>query len=692
MRIIRDYVTRRPQGRDGAPAKLFNAGWGLIVQRRMSDAYAPIVLLRRSLLITIGMSAIAVILASLYIAGTITRPITRLTRVASRISGGALEERADVSTNDEVGILAHAFNQMTEHLVDDITERKQAEEKFHALLKSAPDAIVIIDQGGHITLANLRAELLFGYESQELIGKHVEMLIPERNRQRDVFMYQAFVDEPRFRPMSDDLDLYGLHKDGTEIPIEISLAPIDTREGLLVASAIRDITDRKQAEARLLQQANYDALTGLPNRSLAVDRLSQALAHARRVRECVAVMFLDIDRFKNVNDTLGHAAGDKLLTDVAHRLRHCARTDDTVARLGGDEFLVILSGLETVASSRTVAEKIIDSMSSPFARLDGRELFLGASIGVTGFPEDGDDPDVLLRNADAAMYRAKEAGRNTFRFFTPEMNIQLLKRLEIESHLRYAVNKGELQLHFQPQVDINDGRLVGAEALLRWHNPELGNIPPDEFIPLAEETGLISEIGEWVLMQACSTASAWQGRAGDPIRVSVNISPVQFRGGDLVSTVSRALRESGLPASLLELEITERVLVEDNPNTSRILNDLKRMGIRLSLDDFGKGYSSLSYLKRFPFDVLKIDRSFVSSVTVDLEDAALCKAITAMANSLNLQVVAEGVETLDQWEYLHVHGADLVQGYYISRPLAKDDFLRFIADTDRLLGSRLEAN
>ncbi len=299
---------------------------------------------------------------------------------------------------------------------------------------------------------------------------------------------------------------------------------------------------------------------------------------------------------------------------------------------------------------------------------------------------------MLLRNADAAMYRAKEAGRNTFRFFTPEMNIQLLKRLEIESHLRYAVNKGELQLHFQPQVDINDGRLVGAEALLRWHNPELGNIPPDEFIPLAEETGLISEIGEWVLMQACSTASAWQGRAGDPIRVSVNISPVQFRGGDLVSTVSRALRESGLPASLLELEITERVLVEDNPNTSRILNDLKRMGIRLSLDDFGKGYSSLSYLKRFPFDVLKIDRSFVSSVTVDLEDAALCKAITAMANSLNLQVVAEGVETLDQWEYLHVHGADLVQGYYISRPLAKDDFLRFIADTDRLLGSRLEAN
>jgi EAL domain-containing protein (putative c-di-GMP-specific phosphodiesterase class I) len=316
-----------------------------------------------------------------------------------------------------------------------------------------------------------------------------------------------------------------------------------------------------------------------------------------------------------------------------------------------------------------VAEKLLDALSTPFA-LDGRELFLGASIGITGYPEDGDDSDVLLRNADAAMYQAKEAGRNTYRFFTPEMNIQLLKRLEMESHLRYAVNKKELSLHFQPQVDIKSGELVGAEALLRWHNPELGHIAPDDFIPLAEETGLINDIGEWVMMQACQAARTWQSRAA--VRVSVNISPVQFRGGDLVATVSHALKVSGLPASLLELEITERVLVEDNPNTSRILKDLKRMGIRLTLDDFGKGYA------------------FVSSVTVDPEDAALCKAITAMASSLNLLVVAEGVETLDQWEYLCSHGADLAQGYYISRPLDNEAFISFITDADNFLPGRAE--
>jgi PAS domain S-box-containing protein len=320
--LLTDEVDYTGQSVIAVTRYIDNAGWGLVVQRRMSDAYAPIVSLRRSLLLLIGLSAVAVILASLYIAGTITRPIIRLTEVATRISGGALGERAEVSTGDEVGILAQAFNQMTEDLVEDINERRQAEEKFQALLKSAPDAIVIVDHTGEITLANLRAELLFGYDSTELIGKPVEMLMSKRHRHEGVSMWQAFIDEPQSRPMEDGHDQYGVHKDGSEIPIEISLAPIETREGLLVAGAIRDITDRKQAETRLMQQANFDTLTGLPNRSLAADRLSQAMAHARRARECVAVMFLDVDHFKNVNDTLGHAAGDKLLTEVAHRLSH----------------------------------------------------------------------------------------------------------------------------------------------------------------------------------------------------------------------------------------------------------------------------------------------------------------------------------------------------------------------------------
>ncbi len=662
-------VTRYIEGTD----------WGLIVQRRHSDAYAPIISMRRTLLLLSGLFAVGVVLAALYIAGTITRPITRLTEVAGRISAGALNERAEVSSVDEVGLLAQAFNQMTEDLIEDIHERRQAEEKFRALLKSAPDAIVIIDHSGQITLANLQAEQLFGYESGELIGKPVETLLPERYRVGHESVRQRYFSRPLFRPMGEDLELYGLHKDGAEISIEISLAPIETGEGLLVASAIRDITERKQAEARLVRQANYDTLTGLPNRSLAADRMPQAMARARRTRQSLAVMFLDIDNFKNVNDTLGHAVGDKLLIEVARRLSRCARDDDTVARLGGDEFLLLLSGLDALTAAETVAEKILEALSLPCV-LDGRELFLGASIGITGYPEDGHDAEVLMRNADAAMYRAKEAGRNTYRFFTPEMNIQLLKRLEMESHLRYAVDKGELRVHFQPQVDIRTGRLIGAEALLRWDNPELGSIAPDEFIPLAEETGLINPIGDWVLRQACSAARSWQGRTEGAIRVSVNISPVQFRGIDLVATVSRALEASGLSAALLELEITERVLIGDNPGTSRILQDLKRMGVRLSLDDFGKGYSSLSYLKRYPFDVLKIDRSFVSGVTDNVQDAALCKAITAMASSLKLRVVAEGVETQKQWDFLHAHGADLVQGYYISKPLSGDAFMHFVSE------------
>jgi diguanylate cyclase (GGDEF)-like protein/PAS domain S-box-containing protein len=647
--------------------------WGLVVQMRQSEAYAPVVRLRTWLLTLIGVFSIGVILASLQIARSISLPITRLTQVASRISGGALSERADIAGHGEVGTLAQAFNQMTEHLIRDINERRQAEEKFHALLKSAPDAIVIIETTGVICLANLQAEQLFGYEDGELLGKPIEMLLPTRYREGHVSLRQAFCDNPHFRPMAEDLDLYGLRKDGTQIPVEISLAPIETQGGFLVASAIRDISERKHTEARLVQQANYDTLTGLPNRLLAADRLSQALGRARRIHKNVAVMFLDIDHFKNVNDTLGHAVGDKLLTEVAGRLTECVREDDTVARLGGDEFLIIIPELNALKDAEIVAEKVIETLNHPCS-LGERELFVGASIGITGFPVDSDDPDVLLRNADAAMYRAKAAGRNTFRFFTPEMNVQLQRRLEIESHLRYAISRDELYLHFQPQMHIESGKLVGAEALLRWKNPELGAVTPDQFIPLAEETGLINSIGEWVLVQACKIASSWQ-TSTDAVRLAVNISPVQFRGGRLIDTVSRALEQSGLAAWLLELEITERVLVEDNPNTSEILKSLKEMGIRLVLDDFGKGYSSLSYLKRFPFDVLKIDRSFVSGVTINPEDAALCKAITAMASSLSLEVVAEGVETSAQWDFLRSHGVGLVQGFYISRPLAADTLL-----------------
>lgn len=657
---------------------LDTVGWGLVVQMRRAEAFLPIYRLRGVLLILIGVFSAAVLVASLFIARSITRPVSRLTEVAGRISRGDLSERALVTSGDEVGVLAGAFNRMTERLTDDINELRRAEQKFQALLESAPDAIIIIERSGEICLANYQAGLLFGYEPGELLGKPIELLMPERFRDAHMHLRADFFVAPRYRPMAEDMELFCVRKDGTELPVEISLAPIETRDGLLVASAIRDISERKQAAERLLRQANFDTLTGLPNRLLASDRLCQALGHAARTHRRVAVMFLDIDRFKNVNDTLGHAVGDDLLKIIAQRLHKCVRAEDTVARLGGDEFLIIVPGLSLLSDVTVVADKVLEAMRTPCV-IGDRELFVAASIGITGYPTDSEDPHILLRNADAAMYRAKESGRNTYRFFTPEMNTHLHKRLEMESHLRYAIRDAELALVYQPQVDIHSGRIVAAEALLRWENPVLGTVPPSDFIPLAEETGLINPIGEWVLLQACLAAKQWPAGDADPVRVAVNVSAIQFRGGGLVEAVARVLLESGLPACSLELEITERVLLDDVDNTSRVLLDLKQMGVRLALDDFGKGYSSLSYLKRFPFDTLKIDREFVSGVTVNPGDAALCKAIMAMANSLNLSVIGEGVETLEQWEFLRAHGADVVQGYYISLPIRQEAFLQFMA-------------
>jgi len=683
--LITDAIDYNGQVVTAVTRYIDNVDMGLVVLIRNTEAFAHIYKLRTYFLMIAGLLSLVIVAASLSLARSITQPIARLTKAATRISGGNLMERADVRTRDEIGVLARAFNRMTEELVDDINERRVAEEKFHALLQSGPDAIIITDSTGKIDMANNQAGELFGYDSKELLGESIEILVPDRYRQQHENMRETYVARPLFRPMSEAPDIYASRKDGTEFPAEISLAPIETKDGLLVACAIRDITERKQTEARLLRQANFDELTGLPNRALVSDRLRHALTGARRKGHAVGVMFLDLDHFKNINDTLGHAFGDKLLTAVAGRLTGCVREDDTVARLGGDEFLIVLPDLQGLVSTEVVASKILEAIGRPFV-LDKRELFVSASIGITGFPGDSDDVDILLRNADAAMYRAKDAGRNTYRFFTSEMNAQLLQRMEMELHLRRAIENDEISIYFQPQIDIRNNTLVGAEALLRWNNPVLGKIYPDDFIPLAEETGLINPLGEWVLKHACMSARLWQGKSARPVRLAVNISPVQFRSGDLVEIVTQAIEASGLPPELLELEITERVLVEHNPNTSRILSDLKRLGVRLTLDDFGKGYSSLSYLKRFPFDVLKIDRAFVSEVTVNAEDAALCRAIIVMANSLSLDVVGEGVETKEQLEFLSTHGADSAQGFFFSKPLPAAQFDEYMRDMDGAKG------
>ena len=682
--LFADAVDYLGQPVIAATRYLSQTGWGIVVQERKSEAFAAVNELRESLTNIIFLFSLAVAVLAVVVTRSVTRPIVELTEVATRISRGDLSRRVEFKQSDEVGMLAKAFNRMTEYLVTDIRERRAAEEKFSNLLRAAPDATVIVDSAGKIVLTNIQAENLFGYSAEEIMGEPVELLMPERYRGNHQQLRASFQEQPYFRPMGHGAELYGLRKDGSEFPIEVSLSPITTDDGSLIASSVRDISERKKTEALLVHQANFDALTDLPNRAMAFDRLSQALVRAKRSKHHVALMFIDIDRFKGVNDTLGHSVGDELLIEVARRLLTCVRGDDTVARLGGDEFLVVLSDLNSVEDAEPVAEKILAAVKRSYF-LDGRELFLSASIGITSYPDDGDDPHILLRYADAAMYRAKEGGRNTSRFFTPEISERLVRRLELEPQLQHAIENEELSVYYQPQVSINSLNVIGAEALLRWNNPTLGEVAPDEFITLAEDSNLILPIGEWVLKAACRDASIWQAHTGLPLRVAVNISPQQFRGNMLLETVALALEESGLPPSSLELEITENILMEDALDASMLIHELKKLGVRLALDDFGTGYSSLSYLKRFPFDVLKIDRSFVADIPNNLENVSLCKAIMAMAESLNLTVIGEGIETFEQLEFLREHGTNIAQGYYFSHPVPMNEFESLIAGSDGLL-------
>jgi diguanylate cyclase (GGDEF)-like protein len=436
---------------------------------------------------------------------------------------------------------------------------------------------------------------------------------------------------------------------------------------------VNDVTEREQHEELLEYQANHDALTGLPNRNLLADRITQSLANAHRYNLTVAVLFVDLDNFKFVNDSLGHALGDRMLIIQADRLNKSIRSGDTVARYGGDEFVIVVSNLEKPEDAATVAHNIQELVSRPFS-IDGHEFGITCSIGISLYPKDGLDVDTLLKNADAAMYRAKEQSRNSFQFYTSEINDRVVERMVIERHLRHALEMGELEMHFQPQVELGSGRIVGVEALLRWHSPDLGTVPPDRFIPLAEETGLIVPIGDWVLKTCCQQNKAWQAAGLTPLTISVNISARQLQKKDLSAVIAGILQESGLEPRFLELEIVESMVMKDVESSMAIMKELKGLGIQLAMDDFGTGYSSLSYLKRFPFDKLKIDLSFVRDIMTDPESAAIARAIIAMAHNLNLRAIAEGVETEEQLKYLRLHGCDEIQGYYVSQPVNAREF------------------
>jgi diguanylate cyclase (GGDEF)-like protein/PAS domain S-box-containing protein len=531
-----------------------------------------------------------------------------------------------------------------------------------------------IDRGGRLLeVSDLWLETL-GYEREEVIGTELIRYLSKDSRRRAVetvlpqFFRQGYVKDVAYQMLT---------KHGDPLDVLISAVAERDRHGRFIRSmaGIVDVTEHKKMDEQIQMLAHYDPLTGQPNRLLFRDRLKQALAQAHRENRQVGVVFIDLDRFKWVNDTHGHAMGDKLLKIVAQRLTECVRDCDTVARVGGDEFVIILYGFNTAGEPTIFAKRFLQALSEP-AKLNGMEFYSTASIGVAIYPLDGQDDDTLLRNADIAMYAAKEMGRNNFQFFSAEMNARAMEKLELETRLRRAIEHNDLTLAYQPQLNLDSGRIAGREALLRWRDPEAGMIPPGKFIPIAEETGLIIPLGEWVLKTACAQAWAWQKAGFPPMRIAVNVSSLQFKRLDFVDMVESVLRETGLDPGLLEIELTESIVMENVKDAIMTLTDLKVRGIHLAIDDFGTGYSSLIYLKHFPFDRIKIDREFIRAIARDRDNEAIVEAIIFMAASLNLNVIAEGVETMSQLDFLRARKCHDMQGYYFSPPVAADNWTR----------------
>ncbi len=598
-------------------------------------------------------------------------------------------ERPDTPGNrrDELGLVTDAINEMRERLNEDVARRERDAAdilKFSQAIEQSPSSVLICDRQWHIEYANQKFSQLTGYTQDDIIGKHPSALVEQSMNSREAWhLWQAIrLQVKRVGVWQGEVN--SVRRNGERYWEQLVVTPIkdsnsDTTGYLILGE---DISIRKRYEQQLLRQANYDVLTGLPNRMLALDRLKLAIAQARRDETQVGVMFLDLDNFKHINDTLGHDAGDTLLIEASKRVSSCLRGTSTVARLGGDEFLVVLPGLSGPDAACQVADRILKTFSTPFM-LGGQEVFVTTSIGIATFPQDSDNSGTLLQHADAAMYEAKHKGKSAYSRFTPEMTEVSHERLQMESYMRKAMELGEFELYFQPIIDTHSGKLVSAEALLRWNNPALGMVMPDRFIPLAEETGLIIPIGEWVIQEACKAARNWQTLTGNPIGVAVNVSPRQFRDPGFTDAVMRALDASGLSPELLELEITERLILDNSIETADILRKLDRSGIRLTVDDFGTGYSALSYLKSYPFDTLKIDKSFIQDVMTENDDASLVRAIITMAHSLGLTVVAEGVEAEAQTHFLKEEHCDYSQGYFYSTPLPEQDFIQWLDTNER---------
>jgi diguanylate cyclase (GGDEF)-like protein/PAS domain S-box-containing protein len=569
-----------------------------------------------------------------------------------------------------------------------LADLHQSEQLFSKAFHASPDPVMICRaDDGRIISVNTSFTRLTGYALPEVVNReHGELGLWADQEKTEWARQQLRLDQP-----VNNLEMTLVTRSGEQRDMLVSSEMTEINSVSCVLTVARDVTAQKQAEQRMAYLANYDQLTGLPNRALFRDRLEGAMRRAQRAERLVGLLYLDLDRFKRVNDSLGHQAGDQLLVQVAERLLGCVRRTDTighsdarhgssgstVARLGGDEFTVVLGDIKHVDEISSVALRIITALSAAFD-LTGHQVFVGASIGITVYPFDDIDLDNMIRNADAAMYQAKALGRNNFQFYTDDLNANAEERLWLETELRQALERNQFELVYQPKLDLLSNRISGVEALLRWRSPEKGLVSPVEFIPLLEDTGLIVPIGAWVLQTACAQAAAWE-RDGMHLTMAVNLSPRQFHDNGLTDMIQAALTNSGLSAKQLELEVTESLLMEDSTRSQTTLASIKQMGIHISVDDFGTGYSSLAYLKRFPLDTLKIDRTFVKEVGIDPDDTAIVRAVIALARSLRLTVVAEGVETHEQLEFLRETRCEQAQGYLISRPLAGPAFAAWMA-------------
>lgn len=647
-------------------------------------------------------AAIAAVLAVLigatlvlWVANGAVKKLARIRVVMTRIGAGDLTQRIPVTAADELDQLSGDFNAMVDSLESSRQQIDALATRYRAITDAAADAIITTDEQGAILSWSSAAESLFGYTAREVCGQGIDIILPGnlRGAHRDYLARYAAGKGLGKVVGAGARELMAARRDGVYVPVDVSITEVFLEGERVFVCIIRDISERKAAAEEVAYLTQYDVLTQLPNRSLLREHLAQAMRQATEVDRLVGVVQLDLDRFMSINDSLGHDVGDELLVAVGERVRACMRDGYHLARMGGDEFCVVMEDLEHVLEASALAEQLIAVMDEPF-RIRGHGIYITVSIGIAIFPFDDESPETLLKNADAAMHRCKRDGGNSYTFYAETMNARSLERVQLTADLRTALSEEQFVLHYQPQVCLKTGRLMGAEALIRWRHPQLGLVPPGRFITLLEETGLILPVGEWAIREACRQNTSWHAAGFDSFRVAINLSVRQFRDRKLVDVLHAALEENQMAPELLkaqisaaapmevrdclELELTEGLLMDNTGASCEILDAFKEMGIKLSVDDFGTGYSSLSYLKQFPLDNLKIDQSFVRDLGRGCDSEVIIQAIIDLAHNLQLRVIGEGVETEQQLAFLAEKGCDEVQGYLIARPMPANEMLSWM--------------